>query len=160
MTVVIVPEGSSTTMLLGQWARDPHERRKIACVSLNQADDDRVRFWSYVLTALSSVAPSIVEEPGCGGKALIADRSDPEPVSVVGDEPETSLVVSVVERRSLFRTNEDVAALRLRSADGVSEAQDHPQGVHHEFCGAALGSRTRTPDLRTTSANYLAHHGG
>ena len=63
MTVVVAPAGWGKTTLLGQWARDPHERRRIAWVSLDHADDDPVRFWSYVLTALGSVAPAIAEPP-------------------------------------------------------------------------------------------------
>ena len=63
VTVVIAPAGWGKTTLLGQWARDPHERRRIAWVSLDAADDEPVRFWSYVLNALGAVAPEIVEEP-------------------------------------------------------------------------------------------------
>jgi len=63
MTVVVAPAGWGKTTLLGQWARDPQERRKIAWVSLDEADGDPVRFWSYVLNALGAVAPEIVEEP-------------------------------------------------------------------------------------------------
>jgi LuxR family maltose regulon positive regulatory protein len=63
VTVVVAPAGWGKTTLLGQWARDPHERRKVAWLSLDAADDDPVRFWSYVLSALGSVAPEVVEEP-------------------------------------------------------------------------------------------------
>ena len=63
VTVVIAPAGWGKTTLLAQWARDPHERRRIAWVSLDAADDEPVRFWSDVLNALGAVAPEIVEEP-------------------------------------------------------------------------------------------------
>ena len=62
-TVVVAPAGWGKTTLLGQWARDPQERRRIAWVSLDHADDEPVRFWSYVLTALDDVAPGIADAP-------------------------------------------------------------------------------------------------
>jgi hypothetical protein len=42
-----------------------------------------------------------------------ADRSDPEPVPVVGDEPTDLAGGQRRERGSLSRTKKDVAALRI-----------------------------------------------
>ena len=74
VTVVVAPAGWGKTTLLGQWARDPHERRRIAWVSLDEADDEPARFWSYVLHALGAVAPGIVEGPL---RALVLAALDP-----------------------------------------------------------------------------------
>ena len=52
LTVVVAPAGWGKTTLLSQWAHDPAETRGIVWVSLDEADDDPVRFWTYVLTAL------------------------------------------------------------------------------------------------------------
>ena len=62
-SLVVAPAGWGKTTLLAQWARDPHERRRIAWVSLDQADEEPSRFWAYVLTALEAVAPRITEGP-------------------------------------------------------------------------------------------------
>lgn len=62
-SLVVAPAGWGKTTLLAQWARDPLERRRIAWVSLDQADEEPSRFWAYVLSALEAVAPRIAEGP-------------------------------------------------------------------------------------------------
>jgi len=52
LSVVVAPAGWGKTTLLSQWAHDPAEIRRVVWVSLDEADDDPVRFWTYVLTAL------------------------------------------------------------------------------------------------------------
>ena len=64
LTVVVAPAGWGKTTLLSQWAHDPAETRGIVWVSLDEADDDPVRFWTYVLTALQR------DVPGLGPAAL------------------------------------------------------------------------------------------
>ena len=58
--------GWGKTTLLSHWAHDPAETRGIVWVSLDEADDDPVRFWTYVLTALQR------DVPGLGPAALAA----------------------------------------------------------------------------------------
>src|SRR5215210_4764491 len=64
LTVVAAPAGWGKTTLLSQWAHDPAERRNVAWVSLDESDDEPVRFWSYVLTVLGAY--------GIGLRALAA----------------------------------------------------------------------------------------
>ena len=52
LTAVVAPAGWGKTTLLSQWAHDPREHRRVAWVSLDESDDEPVRFWSYVMTAL------------------------------------------------------------------------------------------------------------
>src|SRR4051812_12615012 len=52
LTTVVAPAGWGKTTLLSGWAHDPAETRTVVWVSLDEADDDPVRFWTYVLTAL------------------------------------------------------------------------------------------------------------
>ena len=52
LTVVVAPAGWGKTSLLSAWAADPARRGRVAWVSLDEGDDEPVRFWSYVLTAL------------------------------------------------------------------------------------------------------------
>jgi len=61
LTVVVAPAGWGKTSLLSGWANDPAEKRRIAWVSLDESDDEPVRFWSYVLTALHGAGLS--DEP-------------------------------------------------------------------------------------------------
>ncbi|WP_369256912.1 LuxR C-terminal-related transcriptional regulator [Geodermatophilus amargosae] len=62
LTVVIAPAGWGKTTLLSQWVHDRAEERPVAWVSLDESDNDAVRFWTYVLTAL--------EPTGVGTQAL------------------------------------------------------------------------------------------
>ena len=66
LSVVVAPAGWGKTTLLSHWAHDPAETRGIVWVSLDEADDDPVRFWTYVLTALQR------DVAGLGPAALAA----------------------------------------------------------------------------------------
>ncbi|MFJ8061356.1 hypothetical protein [Streptomyces sp. NPDC096142] len=63
LTVVVAPAGWGKTSLLSGWASDPEEKRRIAWVSLDESDDEPVRFWSYVLTALHNAGGTISTGP-------------------------------------------------------------------------------------------------
>ena len=42
----------------GSWAREPARDDRVAWLSIDEADDEPVRFWTYLLSALETVAPS------------------------------------------------------------------------------------------------------
>ena len=73
----MAPAGWGKTTLLSHWAHDPAETRGIVWVSLDEADDDPVRFWTYVLTALQRDVPGL-------GPAALGALSTPglEPVDL------------------------------------------------------------------------------
>ena len=56
--VVVAPPGWGKTTMLSEWTAEPDVKDRAAWVSLDPSDDEPVRFWSYVLTALCAVAPS------------------------------------------------------------------------------------------------------
>src|SRR5689334_13745884 len=59
LVLVCAPAGWGKTSVLSQWhAAEPGA---FAWVSLDPGDDDRVRFWSYVIGALRTVAPQVGE---------------------------------------------------------------------------------------------------
>jgi LuxR family maltose regulon positive regulatory protein len=59
LVLVCAPAGWGKTSLLSQWhAAEPGV---FAWVSLDPGDDDRVRFWSYVIEAVRTVAPEVGE---------------------------------------------------------------------------------------------------
>jgi LuxR family maltose regulon positive regulatory protein len=55
LTLVSAPAGWGKTSLLTRWAADPGGDVHIAWVSLEESDNDPVRFWAYVMTALNDV---------------------------------------------------------------------------------------------------------
>jgi LuxR family maltose regulon positive regulatory protein len=76
--VVVAPAGWGKTTLLAHWAAEPEQQPRTAWVSLDRSDDEPVRFWTYVLTALRELDPTV------GGRALTAlSAPGVEPVAVV-----------------------------------------------------------------------------
>jgi LuxR family maltose regulon positive regulatory protein len=75
LTLIAAPAGFGKTTLLSAWL----ERAPLtaAWVSLDPADNDLTRFWSYTLTALDKAFP------GCGATALSLLQS-PQPPSMEG----------------------------------------------------------------------------
>ena len=59
LTTVVAPAGWGKTTLVAAWARDQAEQGRIAWLSLDAADDDPARFWTYALSALARVAPDV-----------------------------------------------------------------------------------------------------
>ena len=58
LTLVSAPAGFGKTTLLSAWVQaHPPRNPLVAWVSLDEADNDPIRFWSYVLTALDRVQP-------------------------------------------------------------------------------------------------------
>ena len=60
LVLVCAPAGWGKTSVLSQWHATA-EPGAFAWVSLDPGDDDRVRFWSYVIGAIRTVAPEVGE---------------------------------------------------------------------------------------------------
>jgi LuxR family maltose regulon positive regulatory protein len=56
LILISAPAGAGKTTLLASWGADPRESRPFAWLSLDNRDNDPVRFWSYVLAALRTVS--------------------------------------------------------------------------------------------------------
>ncbi|TQM36856.1 LuxR C-terminal-related transcriptional regulator [Pseudonocardia cypriaca] len=74
LTIVVAPAGWGKTTLLSQWGRDPAMPRGVTWVSLDEGDDDPVRFWTYVLTALHRDVAGLTGAPLA---SLLAPGLDP-----------------------------------------------------------------------------------
>lgn len=76
LTLIAAPAGSGKTTLLSAWrTTDAGSRLPFAWVSLDSGDNDPLVFWSYVLTAIDSVAP------GAGSSALtLLQALQPPPI--------------------------------------------------------------------------------
>jgi LuxR family maltose regulon positive regulatory protein len=79
LTVVVAPAGWGKTTLLGQWVRRLESTSAVAWVSLDEFDDEPVRFWTYVLTAVQRVSPPVAD---AALGALGAPGVDPVDVSL------------------------------------------------------------------------------
>ena len=63
LTLVCAPAGWGKSTLLSEWHASPEERRPFAWLSLDAADHDPVRFWSYAISALHLVRPDLGTAP-------------------------------------------------------------------------------------------------
>ncbi len=59
LTVVVAPAGWGKTSLLSSWASNPGEQVRVGWLSLDEGDDESIRFWTYVLLALRRTADDI-----------------------------------------------------------------------------------------------------
>lgn len=60
LTLVIAPAGFGKTTLLAEWIAAV-STRPVAWVSLDQSDNDPAIFWTYLITALQKIQPSLGE---------------------------------------------------------------------------------------------------
>jgi len=59
LTLVSAPAGFGKTTLLSEWIVSWGSRAQVAWVSLDEGDNDVVRFWSYTMAALQTLEPAI-----------------------------------------------------------------------------------------------------
>ncbi len=63
LTIVSAPAGFGKTTLLAAWVQTlPKETTRVAWVSLDEQDNDLVRFWMYVFTALDRLQPGMCSQ--------------------------------------------------------------------------------------------------
>jgi LuxR family maltose regulon positive regulatory protein len=63
LCLIDAPAGSGKSTLLAQWCLANEASRRVAWVSLDESDDDPVRFWAYVIEAFRVVEPGFGEAP-------------------------------------------------------------------------------------------------
>lgn len=145
LTLVDAPVGYGKTMLLRSWCAE--HARPIAWITLDDADADPVRLWTYVATSVDRVAQGVARPtlkrlavPGAPvelavDQLLSALHSHGQPLTIVlddlhllGSEPSYRSVEHAVERlpqnvRVLAATRSDppIRLARLRARSGLAE---------------------------------------
>jgi LuxR family transcriptional regulator, maltose regulon positive regulatory protein len=121
LALLCAPAGWGKTTLLSEWLASPEEPRQFAWVSLDPADADAVRFWSYVIGALRAVRPDVGEAALAALPAVGVGTSDTVVPPLVNDlaavdEP----LVLVLDDYHLVRgaAVHDSVALLLRHLPG------------------------------------------
>jgi LuxR family transcriptional regulator, maltose regulon positive regulatory protein len=59
LTLLDAPAGWGKTTLLAQWIARERERHDVAWLSLDLADNDPARFWTYAVTAMQKACPGL-----------------------------------------------------------------------------------------------------
>src|SRR6266487_2223475 len=64
LTLIVAPAGWGKTTLLSAWHADASlGARPLAWVSLDEGDNDPIRFWTYVISSLNTLHPGVGETP-------------------------------------------------------------------------------------------------
>jgi LuxR family maltose regulon positive regulatory protein len=78
LTLLAAPPGCGKTSLLSAWRASPRGRAMLlAWVALDAGDNDPLRFWSYILSALDGLAP------GAAAALALLEAPQPPPIEVV-----------------------------------------------------------------------------
>jgi LuxR family maltose regulon positive regulatory protein len=87
LLLLVAPIGSGKTSLLAQWHRHAGARRSIAWLSLDEGDDEPVRFFSYLIAAIRTAAPGFdAYIPSRHDERQGPDGTAPHPVATVVSE--------------------------------------------------------------------------
>ena len=157
LILISAPAGFGKTTLLSEWVHQNQSRIRTAWVSLDEGDNDPVRFWDYFITALQKL------QPACGEKSLKLLHS-PQPPLI---EPLlTALINDLVGILGDFMVVLDDYHLieSQKIYDGIIYLLDHlPSQMHlviasrvdpplplARFRGKEMMLEIRTDDLRFT----------
>jgi LuxR family maltose regulon positive regulatory protein len=94
LTLVSAPAGFGKTTLLAKWLTAPESQRAVAWVSLEEADSQPARFWTYLVTAVQRAMPEV------GGSALALLQTRQPPLD--------SVVATLINELSTAPTELDV----------------------------------------------------
>ncbi|MGB6580473.1 MAG: hypothetical protein WBF34_21420, partial [Streptosporangiaceae bacterium] len=102
LTLVICPAGFGKTTLLAAWYQAETARRPVAWLTLDEADNDPVVLWSYVIEALRQVCPavSLSAVPQLAGAACVTDVVLPRLVNELNGQGEVVLILDDFHRLS------------------------------------------------------------
>src|ERR1700755_509760 len=109
VTVISAPPGSGKTSLLRAWAARSTTFRRVAFVSVERDEEDAQRFWSAVLDAIRSPAPSVQPQ-----------TQPPAAAALDGSEMVDAVVSELAERvGSVVLIIDDLH--ELKSADAIAQ---------------------------------------
>jgi LuxR family maltose regulon positive regulatory protein len=122
LTLISAPAGFGKTTLLSVWI--PQSEQCVTWLSLDEGDDDPIRFWAYVIAALQLLHPDLGES---ARSLLQSPRPPPTPVFL------TSLINDLVEYSEHFSFVLDDYHLITDQAihDGIGYLLEHlPPPMH------------------------------
>ena len=129
LTLLTAPVGSGKTTLLTQWHQRACQDRSVAWLSLDELDNDPVRFFSYLVAAVKAACPAF--------DAYIPHRRDAESI-----DPTAAVFVAGLVRieRPVIVVLDDVQSLSspelMRAIDAL--LQRSPANIHWILCGRGL----------------------
>jgi LuxR family transcriptional regulator, maltose regulon positive regulatory protein len=90
LCLINAPAGSGKTTLLARWCQAEREQRKVAWLSLEEIDDDPVRFWAYIIEAFRMVDAASGQAPvtrlrGSGSTDILIQLALPELINELAE---------------------------------------------------------------------------
>ncbi|UCC17211.1 MAG: hypothetical protein JSU58_01295, partial [Dehalococcoidales bacterium] len=160
LILVSAPAGFGKTTLLSEWVRHIQPITRTAWISLDEGENDPVRFWDYYIAGLKTVEPTI------GDMALELLHSPQTPTSQ--SLPIESVLTSLINELNSIESNliivlDDYHVITSQSVhDGVTFFLDHiPPQIHliiasradpplplTQYRGRGTMLEIRTDDLR------------
>jgi LuxR family maltose regulon positive regulatory protein len=155
VTVISSPPGSGKTSLLRAWADRSTNPRRVAFVSVERNEQEAQRFWSAVLDAIRSSAPSI--DPEAQPTATAAFDGDQVVDAVLSElveevEPVVLIIDDLHELRSadaLTQLEHLLATLPSSARVVLSSRRDPPFRLHQLRLADEI-AEIRAGDLRFT----------
>ena len=123
LILVSAPAGFGKTTLLSEWARQNH-RQSTAWLSLDNGDNDPVRFWDYFIAALKKLHPS------CGESILpMLHSSQPPPAEPLLTELINDLAVISSENILVLDDYHLIESQQIN--DGITYLLEHMPAQMH-----------------------------
>jgi len=83
LTLVSAPAGFGKTTVVAEWLRS--RERPFAWLSLDEGDNDPVRFWTYLIAAIQAVHPEVGDEARQIVGAPQLRSAEPAVISLIND---------------------------------------------------------------------------
>jgi LuxR family maltose regulon positive regulatory protein len=168
LTLISAPAGFGKSTLLSEWAAGG--QRPVAWLSLDEGDNDPVRFLSYFVAALRTLATPSQVEPKVGQGVLSALQAPQPPIESVlatlineiaeiPDEDAFLLVLDdyhVIESQAIDNALAFLLEHQPQPMHLVIAAREDPQLPLSRFRGRGLMTEIRERDLRFSEAEAAA----
>ncbi len=111
LSLVACPAGFGKTTLLAAWHQAEAARKPVAWLTLDEAYNDPVVLWSYVIEALRRVCPAVGQSvsPRAAGPAHITDMVLPRLVNDLHDQDGATLILDDFHRLGDGAVRESIA---------------------------------------------------
>ena len=157
LTLLSAPAGYGKTTLLAEWRAAEAGNHLFAWLSLDQQDDHMVRFWTYVIAALRTVAPNV------GAESLAALKAGADLTRFV--LPPLLNELTLLSEEVILVLDDYHHIRQRRNHEGVAFLIDHAPATLHVVISTraepllaigALRANGQLSEIRSEELNFTA----